>query len=213
MRVSARSGSLVVSRCSARPGSSRPRRRPEGCCTAFQSSIVTPIETTATSAPVTVGVMMLGASTVEDRGDGNRERGEVRAAAGREAARPHLAGPRCRERACLGRRDRAMLGAVQPQRASAEEPEDDQRCREHSGRELEPARQRDEDRAASGARREGRGAREGGRPRVRGRAAPSRPPAASGRAGAESGRRQRAGSASCPRAAHRRSSRTPSSAR
>ena len=38
-----------------------------------------------------------------------------------------------------------MLGAVQAQRASAEEPEDDQRRREQSRRELEPARQRDEE--------------------------------------------------------------------
>ena len=71
----------VVSRCNARPGSSRPLRRPDGCCTAFQSSIVTPIETTATSAPVTVGVRMLGATRSKSGRDGNRERGEVRAAA------------------------------------------------------------------------------------------------------------------------------------
>ena len=55
-----------------------------------------------------------------------------------------VAGPGALERACLGRRDRAMLGAVQAQRASAEEPEDDQRRREQSRRKLEPARQRDE---------------------------------------------------------------------
>ena len=59
--MSASSGSLVVSRCSARPGSRKPRKTPEGCCTAFQSSIVTPIERTATTAPVSAGAPMLGA--------------------------------------------------------------------------------------------------------------------------------------------------------
>ena len=37
-----------------------------------------------------------------------------------------------------------MLGAVQAQRAAAEEPEDDQRRRQDSRGKLEPARQRDE---------------------------------------------------------------------
>ena len=68
-----------------------------------------------------------GRDPVEDGRDGNRERGEVGAAAGREPARSRLARPGCCERARLGRGDRAMLGAVQAQGAAAEEPGDDQR--------------------------------------------------------------------------------------
>ena len=82
-----------------------------------------------------------GRDVVEHGRDGNRERGEVRPAASREPAGRALRPPTWLRETRLGRRDRAMLGAVQAQRAAAEEPEDDQA---DPGRELEPARERDE---------------------------------------------------------------------
>ena len=75
-----------------------------------------------------------GRGVVEDGGDGDRERREVGAAASREPARSRRVRPRGGERAGLGCRDCAVLGAVQAQRAAAEEPEDDQRASSGSPR-------------------------------------------------------------------------------
>ena len=150
---------------------------------------------------------------VENGGDRNCKRGEVRATAWREAARPYLAGPGSSERARLGSRDCAMLGAVQAQRASAEQPDDDQRRREQARRELEPVRQGDEAQRQQDRAEEKETLAQDGRRRVHGRAAPSTLPAASVHATAGSGLPKHAGSASLLRAAHRCSSRTPNSAR
>ena len=81
---------------------------------------------------------------VEERRHWDRERGEVRPTASREPARSRHVRPRGCERAGLGRCDCAVLGAVQAQRAAAEEPEDDRGRREDPSRELESARERDE---------------------------------------------------------------------
>ena len=68
-------------------GQEQPRSSPDGCCTAFHSSIVTPIEYGYERAGQ-ARREKTGRDLVEDGRDGNRERGEVGTAPGREAARP-----------------------------------------------------------------------------------------------------------------------------
>ena len=139
--MSSSCGSLVVSRCSARPGRISPRRTPDGCCTAFQSSIVAPSERPTTSTLETTGAAAIGHEPVDDHGDRQREHGEVRPAARREAARAGGAVPGADEAAPLDGGDRAVLGAVQPKGSAPHQP-GDEHCRTHEpDRQLERRRE------------------------------------------------------------------------
>ena len=94
---------------------------PVELCTTRQSSIVSPSESTAS----TTGVQSAGANGQRRSArsvDGQDERDEVRPAAQREARRLDLVLPGGAELPLLGGRDRAMLGAVQEERPSAHDP-------------------------------------------------------------------------------------------
>ena len=81
---------------------------------------------------------------VEDDGDRKHERGEVRAAASSEPRGPRDARPRRDEASLLDGRDRAVLGAVQAQRASAQEPRQHHDRQQHADDGLKQRRQKEE---------------------------------------------------------------------
>ena len=78
---------------------------------------------------------------VGEEGHRQDERGEVRAAARREARRARRARPGRGELARLGGRDRAVLGAVEAERAAAQQPEDEADRQGDRGRQAQRARE------------------------------------------------------------------------
>ena len=119
MRVSSSAGSRVVSRWSARPGTSRMRKLPR---LDEAPDLHRHRERDAGDDQRRPELRRERPEPVGEPRHGQRERGEVRSAARREARRAGGSLPGRDEPALLDRGDRAVLGAVQPERSAAEHP-------------------------------------------------------------------------------------------